>query len=81
MTYDPEGDTYTCAEGKLIRACYEKHSKSTSGLDLTMTVHECSDCDGCMMKNASEPEKARNRWKNVTKSYMFQNGSLDSGKK
>lgn len=49
-TYDPEGDTYTCAEGKLIRAFYEKHSKSASGLDLTMTVYECSDCEGCMMK-------------------------------
>ena len=50
MVYDSEADAYTCAEGKLIRASYEKHSKSASGLDLTTTVYECSDCDGCPLK-------------------------------
>ena len=50
MAYDPDADTYTCANGKLIRASYEKHSKSASGLALTTTVYECSDCDGCQLK-------------------------------
>ena len=50
MAYDPVTDTYTCANGKSIRASYEKHSKSASGLDLTTTVYECSDCDGCPLK-------------------------------
>ena len=50
MAYDPETDTYTCANGKLIRSSYEKHSKSASGLALTTTVYECSDCDGCQLK-------------------------------
>ena len=50
MAYNPETDTYTCANEKLIRASYEKHSKSASGLELTTTVYECSDCDGCQLK-------------------------------
>ena len=29
---------------------YEKHSKSRSGLPLTTTVYECSECAGCPMK-------------------------------
>lgn len=50
MAYDPQADTYTCANGKLIRPSCEKHSKSASGLDLTTTVYECSDCSGCPLK-------------------------------
>ena len=50
MVYDPKIDTYTCANGKLIRSSYEKHSKSASGLELTTTVYECSDCNGCPLK-------------------------------
>jgi hypothetical protein len=50
MAYNPETDTYTCANEKPIRASYEKHSKSASGLELTTTVYECSDCDGCQLK-------------------------------
>ncbi len=50
MIYDPDTDTYTCAGGKLIHASYEKHSKSASGLNLTTTVYECADCDGCPLK-------------------------------
>ena len=50
MVYDPKTDTYTCTNGKLIRSSYEKHSKSASGLELTTTVYECSDCNGCPLK-------------------------------
>lgn len=50
MTYDSENDTYTCAAGKPLRLTREKHSKSKSGLQLTTSVYECTECDGCPMK-------------------------------
>ena len=50
MTYDSENDTYTCAAGKPLRLAREKHSKSKSGLQLTTSVYECTECDGCPMK-------------------------------
>ena len=51
MKYDPEKDTYTCANGKELKATHEKHSKSAStGIELTTTVYECSECSGCPLK-------------------------------
>ena len=67
MKYDPEADAYTCACGKQIRASYEKHSRSASGLELTTTV--------------SGHAEAKSLWKRGTRSCMFQKGLPGSGKR
>jgi transposase len=84
MVYDPEADAYTCAEGKLIRASYEKHSKSASGLDLTTTVYECSDCDGCPLKGkcirscgSKRPLEERHKVLYVSKRFARQREEME----
>lgn len=50
MLYDEETNTYTCANGKLLRETREKKVHSASGLEITTSVYECSDCAGCPLK-------------------------------
>ena len=84
MAYDPDTDTYTCAGGKQIRATYEKHSKSASGLDLTTTVYECTDCDGCPLKEkciracgSKKPLEERHKVLNVSKRFARQREEME----
>ena len=84
MAYDPDTDTYTCAGGKQIRASYEKHSKSASGLDLTTTVYECADCDGCPLKEkciracgCKKPLEERHKVLHVSKRFARQREEME----
>ena len=84
MIYDPEADTYTCANGKLLRASYEKHSKSASGLDLTTTVYECGECDGCPLKEkyirscgSKKPLDERHKVLYVSKRFARQRTAME----
>ena len=84
MKYDPEADTYTCACGKQIRASYEKHSRSASGLELTTTVYECADCDGCPMKEkcirscgSKKPLEERHKVLYVSKRFARQREEME----
>ena len=84
MKYDPEADTYTCACGKQIKASYEKHSRSASGLELTTTVYECSDCDGCPMKEkcirscgSKKPLEERHKVLYVSKRFARQREEME----
>ena len=84
MAYDPDADTYTCASGKLIRASNEKHSKSASGLELTTTVYECSDCDGCQLKEkcirscgSKKPLEERHKVLYVSKRFSRQREAME----
>jgi len=84
MVYDPKTDTYTCANGKLIRSSYEKHSKSASGLELTTTVYECSDCNGCPLKEkcirscgSKKPLEERHKVLYVSKRFARQREAME----
>lgn len=84
MVYDPDADTYTCANGKLIRSSYEKHSKSASGLSLTTTVYECSDCSGCPLKEkcitaggSKKPLEERHKVLYVSKRFARQRQDME----
>ena len=84
MTYDSETDTYTCAGGKPIRASYEKHSKSASGLSLTTTVYECSECKGCPLKEkcirscgSKKPLEERYKVLYVSKRFAQQRSAME----
>ena len=50
MAYDAQTDTYTCANGKLLQKTQEKKTHTASGLEITTSVYECSECDGCPLK-------------------------------
>ena len=84
MKYDPEADAYTCACGKQIKASYEKHSRSASGLELTTTVYECTDCDGCAMKEkcirscgSKKPLEERHKVLYVSKRFARQREEME----
>ena len=84
MQYDSEADAYTCACGKQIRASYEKHSRSASGLELTTTVYECADCDGCPMKEkcirscgSKKPLEERHKVLYVSKRFARQREEME----
>ena len=84
MKYDPEADAYTCACGKQIKASYEKHSRSASGLELTTTVYECADCDGCPMKEkcirscgSKKPLEERHKVLYVSKRFARQREEME----
>lgn len=50
MAYDAQTDTYTCANGKLLQKTQEKKTHTASWLEITTSVYECGECDGCPLK-------------------------------
>ena len=50
MPYDKEKDEYTCSQGKKLKAAYTKKRKSSTGYSSEITVYECSECNGCPVK-------------------------------
>ena len=68
MTYDPGSDSYTCSEGRLLKASGEKRSKTASGYERTVTIYKCESCAGCPNKskcihgnNCRTPIEERNK--------------------
>ena len=45
VLYDAENNTYTCANGKLLKETYQKQAKSKSGCQTITGVFECGSCD------------------------------------
>lgn len=83
MTYDRENDTYTCANGKLLRAVGIKRTKSPSGYPTETTIYECSECSGCPLKEkcirsrSSVPLEERSKRLNVSKYFMEQRDIME----
>ncbi len=74
MSYDAVKDEYTCSNGKVLKALYDRHSKSGTGYVSTVTVYECVSCKGCPYKgkcirgnNCRTPMEERNKRLNVSK--------------
>lgn len=61
MTYDPETDEYTCANGKKLRPEGLSIRKSATGFRSEVTKYECKSCRGCPLK-----EKCIRRLRNNT---------------
>ena len=64
---------------------YEKHSKSRSGLPLTTTVYECSECAGCPMKEkcikacgSKKPLEERHKVIYVSKRFARQRKEMET---
>ena len=84
MPYDPEQDTYTCANGKLLKETYQKQSKSKSGFQTTTSVYECDGCDKCPLKEkcikaggSKKPLEERHKVLYVSKRFIRQREAME----
>ena len=85
MAYDAQTDTYTCANGKLLQKTQEKKTHTASGLEITTSVYECSECDGCPLKEkcirvcgSKKPLKERHKVIYVSKRFAEQRQAMEA---
>lgn len=84
MTYDAQADTYTCANGKLLRKTREKKTHTASGLEITTTIYECNECDGCPLREkciracgSKKPLEERHKVIYVSKCFARQRQDME----
>lgn len=84
MTYDAQADTYTCANGKLLRKTREKKTHAASGLEITTTIYECNECDGCPLREkcirscgSKKPLEERHKVIYVSKRFARQRQTME----
>jgi transposase len=68
MQYDAQEDTYTCPAGNLFTPQGETKRRSKSGYETTVTLYECSGCEGCSQKKLCTRAKG-NRRMEVSKDF------------
>ena len=85
MTYDAQVDTYTCANGKLLQRTREKKTHTASGLEITTSVYECGECDGCPLKEkciracgSKKPLEERHKVIYVSKRFAEQRQAMEA---
>ena len=69
MPYDTQKDTYTCPAGNLFTPRCEIKRRSKSGFEASVTVYECSGCEGCPQKKLCTRAKG-NRRLQVSKEFI-----------
>ena len=84
MAYDAGNNTYTCANGKLLKETYQKHAKSKSGFQTVTSVYECDSCDNCPLKEkcikaggSKKPLAERHKVLNVSKRFIRQREAME----
>ena len=85
FTYDEEANTYTCANGKLLKETREKKTHSASGLEITTSIYECSECAGCPLKEkciracgSKKPLEERHKVIYVSKRFANQREAMEA---
>lgn len=85
MAYNAQTDTYTCANGKLLQKTQEKKTHTASGLEITTSVYECGECDGCPLKEkciracgSKKPLKERHKVIYVSKRFAEQRQAMEA---
>ena len=85
MAYDAQTDTYTCANGKLLQKTQEKKTHTASGLEITTSVYECGECDGCPLKEkciracgSKKPLEERHKVIYVSKRFAEQRQAMEA---
>lgn len=69
MTYNPETDEYTCANGKQLKVLRVGKKKSVTGYESEITVYECESCNECPHKAKCTKAKG-NRQLSVSKTFI-----------
>ena len=83
MPYDAEKNTYTCANGKLLKETCQKQTKSKSGFQITTSVYECDGCENCHLKEkcikagSKKPLAERHKVLNVSKRFIQQREAME----
>ena len=77
MGYDPETDSYTCKNGRSLRASKLKRYRTASGYLRETTVYSCEDCSGCPHKqicikgnNCHTPMEKRNKSLEISRRFL-----------
>lgn len=85
MLYDEKANIYTCANGKLLKETREKKTHSASGLEITTSVYECSECGGCPLKEkciracgSKKPLEERHKVLYVSKRFARQRRAMEA---
>ena len=85
MAYDAQTDTYTCANGKLLQKTREKKTHTASGLEITTTIYECSECDRCPLREkciracgSKKPLEERHKVIYVSKRFTKQREAMEA---
>lgn len=85
MGYDAQADTYTCPNGKLLQKTREKKTHTASGLEITTSVYECGECDGCPLKEkciracgSKKPLEERHKVIYVSKRFARQRQAMEA---
>jgi len=85
MVYDAEANTYTCAAGKLLRETREKKTHTASGLEITTSIYECSECSGCPLKEkciracgSKKPLEERHKVLYASKRFIEQREAMEA---
>ena len=85
MAYDAQADAYTCANGKLLQKTQEKKTHTASGLEITTSVYECGECDGCPLKEkciracgSKKPLEERHKVIYVSKRFAEQRQAMEA---
>jgi len=75
----------TCANGKLLQRAREKKTHTTSGLEITTSVYECGECDGCPLKEkciracgSKKPLEERHKVIYVSKRFARQRQAMEA---
>ena len=50
MAYNSASDSYTCKNGRELRAIKQKNEKTATGYYRHVTIYECEDCSNCPYK-------------------------------
>ncbi|MEG1147356.1 MAG: IS1182 family transposase [Niameybacter sp.] len=69
MSYDEEGDYYTCANNKKLSKIGTSHTTSSSGYVSELTIYECEDCSECPVKSKCT-KATHNRQIKVSKQFI-----------
>ena len=85
MAYNAQTDIYTCANGKLLQKTQEKKTHTASGLEITTSVYECGECDGCPLKEkciracgSKKPLEERHKVIYVSKRFAEQRQAMEA---
>ena len=85
MLYDEEANTYTCANGKLLKETREKKTHSAAGLEIITSIYECSECADCPLKEkciracgSKKPLEARHKVIYVSKRFANQREAMEA---
>lgn len=85
MAYNAQTDTYTCANGKLLQKTQEKKTHTASGLEISTSVYECGECDGCPLKEkciracgSKKPLEERHKVIYVSKRFAEQRQAMEA---